>query len=142
MRAKAGYRGCMSIPVELTELGKAVTEHDFAYLVTISDDSSAHVVAVQAVVEGTTVTVSNLGRRTVTNAAARPQVTLVWPPRTTGDYSLISDGTARSDSAAGSITITPSRAVKHRPAPALVTPDDPEACDSDCVELPLGAPPA
>ncbi len=132
----------MSIPVELAELESAAAQHDFAYLVTISDDNSAHVVAVQPVVVDTAVTVSDLGRRSFANSVARPQVTLVWPPRTLGDYSLISDGTATPGPEAGSIAITPLRAVKHRPAPAPSTDEDSEDCGSDCVELPVGPPPA
>ncbi|MDN5790981.1 MAG: hypothetical protein L0H25_08950, partial [Micrococcales bacterium] len=135
----AGYGGHMSIPVDLAEVGKAAAEYDFAYLVTISDDASAHVVAVRAVVEDSVLRVAGLGRRSLANANARPQVTLVWPPRTAQQYSLISDGRATPGSAPGSITIVPSRAVKHRSAPAPTTPTDPEACVSDCVELPLHA---
>lgn len=135
----AGYGGHMSIPVDLAEVGKAAAEYDFAYLVTISDDASAHVVAVRAAVGDSVMSVSNLGSHSLANATARPQVTLVWPPRSVEQYSLISDGRATPGSAPGSITIVPSRAVKHRPAPAPIAPTDPEACGSDCVELPLHA---
>jgi hypothetical protein len=130
----------MSIPVDLSELGRVVTEHDFAYLVTISEDGGAHLVAVQPVVEDGTIRVGDLGRRSTGNAASRPMVTLAWPPRTVGGHSLIVDGRATSAGSAddrGVITVVPSRAVLHRAAPAPNPSADPGACVSDCVEVPL-----
>lgn len=134
------YREFMSIPVDLSELGRAVAEHDFAYLVTISEDGGAHLVAVQPVVEDGTIRIGDLGRRSTGNAASRPMVTLAWPPRTVDGHSLIVDGRATPVASAddrGTITVVPSRAVLHRPAPAPVPSDDPAACVSDCVEVPL-----
>jgi hypothetical protein len=134
------YREDMSIPVDLSELGQVVTEHDFAYLVTISDDGGAHLVAVQPVVGEGTIRVADLGRRSMGNAEHRPMVTLAWPPRTAGGHSLIVDGRATpagSEEERGVITIVPSRAVLHRAAPAPNPSADPAACGSDCVEVPL-----
>ena len=135
----------MSIPVDLAELGKAVAERDFAYLVTISADGAAHLVAVRPVVVADRVRVTGLGRSTVSNAAARPIVTLAWPPRDPDGYSLIVDGRAETDGvvgeAGGAVAIRPSRAVLHRPAPSPAPPDDPADCGSDCVELPLSPQP-
>lgn len=131
----------MSIPVDLAELGKAVAEHDFAYLVTISADGGAHLVAVRPVVAGDRLRVSGLGRSTMTNASARPIVTLAWPPRDPDAYSLIVDGRAETDGVlgddGGELEVFPSRAVLHRPAPAPIPSDNPADCGSDCVELPL-----
>lgn len=132
----------MSIPVDLTELGKTVAEHDFAYLVTISDDGGAHLVAVQPVVGEGTLRVASLGRRTMSNVELRPMVTLAFPPRVLGGHSLIVDGRAEPDGAGqdgGAVVVVPSRAVLHRSAPAPVPPDDPAACVSDCIEVPLTA---
>lgn len=132
----------MSIPVDLAELADAASRHDFAYLVTVTDGGAAHLVAVQPLVEGRVVRVTGLGRRTLENAAARPQVTLAWPPRAVGDHSLFVDGTAEVAAAgeAGTLVVTPSRAVLHRPAPtpAARPTQDASACVSDCVEVPLG----
>lgn len=66
-------------------------------------------------------------------------MTLAWPPRTADGYSLFVDGTAEVRSAGEDavVTVSPSRAVLHRPAPAPTPPDDPSACVSDCVELPV-----
>jgi hypothetical protein len=42
-------------------------------------------------------------------------VSLLWPPVDVADYSLIVDGTATVSGS--SVRITPTRAVRHRPAP-------------------------
>jgi hypothetical protein len=132
----------MSIPVDLAELADAAGRHDFAYLVTTTQDGPAHLVAVQPVVEDRLVRVTGLGRRTLENAAARPQVTLAWPPRVAGEHSLFVDGTAEVPAGVeGTVVVTPSRAVLHRPAPSPTPTDDPSACGSDCVEVPLAADP-
>jgi hypothetical protein len=54
------------------------------------------------------------GSGTRANATARPEVSMVFPSPTPGEYSLIVDGTAvvRDDG----ITVTPTWAVLHRPA--------------------------
>lgn len=139
--AEPAYGEGMSIPVDLAELGKAVAEHDFAYLVTISADGAAHLVAVRPVVTADRVRVTGLGRSTVGNAAARPIVTLAWPPRGPDGYSLIVDGRAETDGLlgedGGEVTVVPSRAVLHRSAPSPTPSDDPADCGSDCVEVPL-----
>lgn len=125
----------MSIPVELTELSAAAAKHPFGYLITIDDRSRTHVVSAQPHVEATGVTVGDLGRRSLANAAAQPLVTLVWPPADTGGYSLIVDGEVES-SADRSITIRPKRAVLHRPAPGS-EPGADDVCGHDCVEVPV-----
>ena len=102
----------MSIRVELDEL-KAVAagQTPYAYLLTVSDGE----VTCEA------------GNRSCANAAARPSVSLLWPPATTGDYSLIVDGDARVDGS--TVRIAPARAVRHRPAPGG---------GSDCAPVELG----
>lgn len=126
----------MSINVALHELAQTVQRYGFAYLVTVGDDARAHVVAVSPSLAGDALHVADMGRRTRANLATRPSVTLVWPPATTDDYSLIVDGqgTLRGDD----LVITPTRAVLHRPAPPAPVPAD-EGCVSDCVEVPLTA---
>lgn len=127
----------MSIPVSLDRL-RAEMQH-FAvgpYLLTVSDDASPHCVAVvvswidDELVIGT-------GNRTKANAAARPSVSLLWPPTEADGYSLIVDATATATQGTGqgdnTITVHPTRAVLHRPAPSGET--DPSACGSDCVPL-------
>lgn len=137
----------MSIPVDLAELADAASQHDFAYLVTMSEDCRPHLVAVQPVVEDGGVHVAGLGRRTLANASARAQVTLAWPPRVPGGHSLFVDGTAEVRSAdaeghGGLVVVTPARAVLHRPAPSPTPSADPAACGSDCVEVPVATDPS
>ncbi|HQV56412.1 MAG TPA: pyridoxamine 5'-phosphate oxidase family protein [Ilumatobacteraceae bacterium] len=124
----------MSQTVELADLATAMADHAFAYLLTQPELGAPHAVAVIPAIDGDALVVNGLGRRTVANAAARPEVSLVWPPKEPGDYSLIVDGTARiTDDRL--IEITPTRAVRHRPAPGLSP--GPSACMADCIEIPL-----
>jgi hypothetical protein len=80
------------------------------------------------------VIVADVGRRSAANAAARPSVSLLFPVRAEGDYSLIVDGTAAVTSAGGGhwVRFTPTRAVLHRPA---VVSDPSSSCTADCVQL-------
>jgi hypothetical protein len=61
-------------------------------------------------------------------------VSLLYPVRTPGDYSLIVDGTATivGDGDTPRLQITPTKAVLHRPA---AQPDPSSACGADCVPL-------
>lgn len=122
----------MSIAVELAELADTIAQYRFAYLLTVSDGGRAHVAAVQPVLADGRLRVSGLGRRTRGNAAERPDVTLVWPPADIDGYSLIVDGSA--ELAGELMSMAPTRAVLHRPAPA---PRADSPCRSDCVELPV-----
>jgi hypothetical protein len=123
--------------IEVTQqLAETLTRYGFAYLVTIGDDARTHVVAVTTTLINDTLLVTDLGRRTRTNLAAHPSVTLVWPPAHPSDYSLIVDGmgSLRDDE----LAVAPTRAVLHRPATAHTTTTGGD-CESDCVELPLTA---
>jgi hypothetical protein len=133
----------MSIPVELAELADAMAVYRFGYLLSTADDGRAHVVAAVPTIPDGVLTVTGLGRRTSANIAARPEVTVLWPPADPAGYSLILDGRA-SVADQGAVTIVPERAVLHRPPqPAADAPDpavagDPApGCESDCVEIPL-----
>lgn len=127
----------MSIPVPMDRLAATLADFDLAYLLTVTDDGRSHVAAVSVAAGGAAFAVTGTGRGSRRNAAARPAVTLLWPPRDPHGHSLIVDGTA--ETAGEDLTLTPSRAVLHRPAPA------PEpaagACGADCVEL-VPTPPA
>jgi hypothetical protein len=133
----------MSIPVELAELADAMAVYRFGYLLSIADDGRAHVVAVTPTIAEGSLVVADLGRRTSSNVAARPAVTVLWPPAEPAGYSLIVDGQAAIDGD-GMVTIVPERAVLHRPAqPAADAPvpavagDPAPGCVSDCVEISL-----
>mgnify|MGYP000853334357 CR=1 FL=1 len=121
----------MSIPVALAELASAMSSFDYAFFLTVSDGARPHAVAVSPVwtADGSGLAFEG-GRRTCANASARPDVSLVFPPREPGGYSLIVDGSASVDGG-GSISVRPETAVLHRPAPADHTPE-PGACGADC----------
>ena len=120
----------MSIPVPIERLRVATDERGTgAYLLTVSDDGRAHAVHVPTRWHGDQL-VADVGTRSAANAAARPSVSLLYPVRNAGDYSLIVDGTAVVE--AGQVRITPTKAVLHRPA---AIPDPTAACAADCVPL-------
>ena len=106
----------MSIPVALPELRAATERFAFAYLLTVSDDGRAHVVAVvpEWAIDGGTLSIDDIGRRTAANATARPGLSLLWPPTSAADYTLIVDGDALVTDDV--LTFTPTNAVLHRPA--------------------------
>jgi hypothetical protein len=100
----------MSIRIELSELAEAVAHQSpVAYLLTVRDDATVHVVAVTpsvgAVVE------CEPGNSAGKNAQARPKVTLVWPPASPDEKSLIVDGHATVKD--GTLTVTPESAILH-----------------------------
>jgi hypothetical protein len=124
----------MSRPVPLHELRAALAERGgHAYLLTVSDDALPHAVHASVRWEEDVLAV-DVGKRSAANAAARPSVSLLYPVRDGGDYSLIVDGTAVVTTRDGGqwVLITPTRAVLHRPAAA---PDPTSACGADCVPL-------
>jgi len=124
----------MSIPVPLQQLRAALAERGgTAYLLTVSDDACPHAVHGSVAWEGDALT-ADVGKRSAANAAARPKISLLYPVRAAGDYSLIVDGTAVVESRAGGhrVLITPTKAVLHRPAAA---PDPSSPCGADCVPL-------
>ncbi|MFA7506138.1 MAG: hypothetical protein WCZ28_15670 [Burkholderiaceae bacterium] len=129
----------MSIPVELRSLADAIGRYRFAYLLTNRAGSAPHAVAVVPILDEGELRIDGVGRRTRENLLAQPWVSLVWPPETEAEYSLIVDGEGALDD--GSLRVRPSRAVLHRPAPRPA-PVAPGACASDCVELELPAPSA
>lgn len=123
----------MSIKVDLGRLGETLLDYGFGYLLTVSDDHRPHAVAVEPVLTGEQLSVHGLGNRSRANLAARPEVTLLFPPREPGGYSLIVDGAARPDGEGA--TIDPAHAVLHRPADHATGPTD-SSCGNDCVHLP------
>jgi hypothetical protein len=98
----------MSIPVDLDRLAETLTDRPLGYVITVGGDFHAHAVAVDARLEDDEFTIATAGRTTRRNAGEHPQVTLLWPPREPGGYSLIVDGRARVDAAG--LHVVPSRA--------------------------------
>ena len=106
--------------MELEAIRQQIAEFgDRAYLVTVTDDQRPHVVSAVVRLGGDHLVVG-AGRRTRANLAARPMVTLLWPPVTDdGEYSLLVDGTVDLPIAEEcDVAITPTSAVLHRVAGA------------------------
>ena len=106
----------MSIAVSIERLRDEVARFGSTpYLLTVSDDAHAHATAVTVEWRGDEL-VMGVGARSSRNAAAHPEVSLLWPPFEPGGYSLISDGVAR-DLGDELMAFSPTKAVLHRPAP-------------------------
>lgn len=106
----------MSIERLFDEVGR----WGFCYLLTVSDDERAHLLALRPQVAGDgaarALRFDAGGGRACRNAAARPAVSLVFPPAEHADgYSLVVDGEATVDGP--HIDVRPTSAVLHRPAP-------------------------
>ena len=124
----------MSVKVDLNELAGKFAEYPFGYLITVGDDYHAHTVAVEPRLVDGVIDVGPVGGHTRSNIASHPNVTVVCPPRQSGDYSLIIDGEGRAGADDESQQIVPSRAVLHRrrsAPPAGAT----SAAINDCVVL-------
>lgn len=118
------------------DLGALVTERGpGVYLVTVSELGGPHTVYTTARWEDGAF-IAEAGTTTAANAAARPLVSLLFPVRTHGDYSLIVDGLAKVEAGASGVRlrVNPTKAVLHRQGPS---PDPTSSCGADCVPLPL-----
>ena len=76
-----------------------------------------------------------IGGRTRKNVESRSAVTLLWPPREPGGYSLIVDGRAEvtdSDDDTAALRVVPTRALLHRNADPNI-PGSAKGCLHDCV---------
>ena len=124
----------MSISVGPQNLAEVIEHYRFAYLMTVTDKGTPHAVQVTPTLHDGKLIADGVGRRSRANVAARPLVSLVWPPELETDYSLIVDGQATLMGESLQITLT--RAVLHRPRPSP-TPGDSKSCGSDCIELAL-----
>jgi hypothetical protein len=124
----------MSIPESLERLRAASEERGpTAYVLTVTEDGRPHAVHGPVRWEGAALA-AEVGRRTAENATARPGVSLLFPVRSDGDYSLIVDGTATVESTESGhrLLVTPTKAVLHRPA---AVPDPTSSCTADCLPL-------
>jgi len=127
----------VSVPVALDRLYAEVERFGRSpYLLTVAADGRPHAVAVTVRWRGDEL-VASAGNRTRANAAERPLVSLLWPPAEPGGFSLIVDGTA-ADADGGGVSVRPTTAVLHRPAPREPGDDRDSSCGSDCVPLDQG----
>jgi hypothetical protein len=122
----------MSVKVDLDKLGDALADFSLAYLITVGDDYRAHTVAVSPVFADGVFDIGALGKHTRGNVSAHGDITLVWPPRQDGGYTLIVD--ARASLTDDAVRIEPTRAVLHRNATPESTATSPDGLH-DCVPL-------
>jgi hypothetical protein len=118
----------------LQQLGNAIAERGpGAYVLTVSNDGRPHAVYLNVVWSNGRL-VADVGNTTAANAKARPEVSLLFPVRTAGDYSFFVDGRATVESGDGvhRLVLTPTRAVFHREGSA---PDPNSSCTADCVPV-------
>ena len=100
----------------LNDLGATLASYPWGFLVTVGDNLRAHSLAVPTRFRDGALHAS-VGRSTLANITARPDVTMVFPHPAGGQYSLILDGVAAVNGAVGdAVVFTPSSAVLHRPA--------------------------
>lgn len=126
--------------MSLDQLPAVMAQRSFAYVVSVSDEGQAHVLAVQVAADGDDL-VMDVGRRTSSNVASRVEVMLVFPPADSSEsvtvdhptYSLVVDGIGRV--ADGRLRVRPTSAVMHRPAPpfaaSAAAPATATATDTD-----------
>ncbi|ORW00939.1 pyridoxamine 5'-phosphate oxidase family protein [Mycobacterium kyorinense] len=119
--------------VDLKRLAAALDDFPFAYLITVDDDYRPHTVTVEPVLRDGVLDVGLIGGRTTKNLANRSDVTLLWPPRESGGYSLIVDGRAEVTDAGDDtvrLAVVPTKALLHRNADS---PSAAKGCLHDCV---------
>ena len=75
-----------------------VGQWGFGYLLTVSDDSTTHLLALRPLVSGEVLRFEAGGGRASRNATARPQVSIVFPPAEhSNGFSLVVNGEATVD---------------------------------------------
>lgn len=127
-----------STPLDLRTLEAALRDRgSAAYVLTVSDQGTPHVVQAAILVDGGSL-LAHVGERTTRHARSRPHVSLLYPARGADDYSLIVDAVATVVGNPGDhrLALSPTRAILHRPGPP---PDPTSTCGSDCVPLSLRA---
>ena len=121
----------------LHRLEKAVAERGpGAYVLTVSNDGRPHAVYLTVAWSNARL-VAEIGNTTAANAKARPEISLLFPVRTVGDYSFFVDGRATVEAGDGvhRLVLAPTRAVFHRHG---LAPDRNSSCTADCMPV-LGA---
>jgi len=113
-------------------LSEAISQYgQEAYLLTVGKDGP-HTSCVSVELRGNVIHCA-IGASAARNIASAPNVSLLWPPRESGGYAMIINGTAaeRCDSTGVSVAeITLTKSVFHRPGPKPADSDGP--CASDC----------
>ncbi|MFC4783404.1 pyridoxamine 5'-phosphate oxidase [Nocardioides sp. MAHUQ-72] len=120
----------MSIPVDVADLARALTDFGAGYLLTASPEGRVKAVTVEPEVVGGALVVPGPGRGSCGNVAANAAVTVLFPPVEARGFTLLVDGTAEVDGE--DVRVTPSHAVLHRPASHADGPPAPGGCGHDC----------
>ena len=121
--------------VDFKRLAAALNSYTFAYLITVDDGYRVHTVTVEPELRDGVMDVGLIRGKTRKNLANRGDVTLLWPPREPGGYSLIVDGHAEvtaSEDETIQLGVVPTRALLHRNADPN-TPGSAKGCLHDCV---------
>ncbi|MGB3184453.1 MAG: hypothetical protein WBG36_06525 [Ornithinimicrobium sp.] len=121
----------MSIKVEPSQLGQAITGRPYAYLLSPGRERP-HVVQVTPMLADGVLYADSPGRSAVALAQSHPHVTLLYPPDVADGYSLIVDGTAHAHG--DDLHISVDHAVLHRRATAD-SPPSVTGCGADCQPL-------
>ncbi|HEU4438460.1 MAG TPA: hypothetical protein VFT36_04390 [Methylomirabilota bacterium] len=126
----------MSTSVIPADLEAAVRERGpGAYLITVGDAGAPHVVQAEVTAHPGGL-IAEVGPRSAANARARGHVSLLYAARHADDYSLIVDAVATPDTGGGGrLRLAPTRAVLHRPGPAVAPSAG--SCGSDCIPISL-----
>lgn len=124
----------MNLDVAFDRLQAVVSKRGAsAYVLTVSGDGRPHAVYLPVAWESGRL-VTQVGNTTAANTQARPAISLLFPVRSAGDYSLFVDGRAIVESRDGvnRLILTPTRAVFHRHG----APTDPaSSCAADCIPV-------
>jgi hypothetical protein len=125
----------MNVEVAMNRLQAAVEERGAgAYVLTVTGDGRPHAVYLDVTWEAGRLVASGIGGTTAANAAARPNVSLLFPVSAAADYTLFVDGPATVETRGDDrrLVVSPTRAVFHRPG----APRNPaSSCTSDCVPI-------
>lgn len=103
----------MSIPVDVNDLARTLTDFATGYLLSTTEGQVKVVSIAPELVDGVLL-VRGPGRGSCANAAANPVVTALFPPLVAPGFSLLIDGTASVDGE--DLQITPTSAVLHQAA--------------------------
>ena len=117
--------------VNLVRLREALSEFDYAFLVSADADRRPHAVMVNPIFDGAVFDVGAVGDRTAQNITDGTTVTLLWPPRVPSGYALMVDGRATLD-ADSTARVEPTKALLHRRAAAGSAAAE-SGCLHDCV---------
>lgn len=123
----------MSIPVDPTELHRAVADFDSGYLLTTSSPQVKVVTVDPVAAADGTLRIADPGKGTLGNLEANAAVTVVFPPRERHGYTLLVDGTASVDGE--DVVVAATGAVLHRPAAHADGPVPPDGCGHDCAPV-------